>query len=88
MEQKLNWNAITPYLEQVGERWNIFTKRDIDEAQQQQITDWLAANCPDFCPDEEEEQDAADAVNCFNCRYRRWLPQGFCCRKCFPIKQK
>jgi hypothetical protein len=40
----------------------------------------LAATCPAFHPDVEEEQIADEAQSCYNCRYRRWTRASFTCR--------
>ena len=40
----------------------------------------VAAACPSFSADEEDEcYIEGDAPNCFNCRGRRWVPDGFTC---------
>ena len=40
-----------------------------------------AAECGDFRRDCEEECFAAAERSCYNCRCRRWLPDGFECMK-------
>jgi hypothetical protein len=40
----------------------------------------LAAACPSFRADVEEEQTADEARSCYNCRYRRWTRASFTCR--------
>jgi hypothetical protein len=39
----------------------------------------IAATCPAFHPDVEEEQVADEARSCYNCRYRRWSGTSFTC---------
>ncbi|WP_246559399.1 hypothetical protein [Citrifermentans pelophilum] len=39
----------------------------------------LAATCPGFSFDVEEELVADDARSCYNCRYRRWTRLSFTC---------
>jgi len=41
----------------------------------------VAAQCPHFQPDEEEEQVADENCSCYNCRYRRWTQESFLCLK-------
>ncbi len=41
----------------------------------------IARGCDRFAPDDEDEQTDAEPVSCYNCRYRRWLTDGFECRK-------
>ena len=40
----------------------------------------MAAGCPTFTPDVEEEWVADASRSCFNCRYRRWTADSFVCR--------
>ena len=40
----------------------------------------VAGECPSFSVDEDDEcYVESDAPNCFNCRGRRWVPDGFTC---------
>jgi len=39
----------------------------------------VAALCPTFRADVEEEQIADEALSCYNCRYRRWSTVSFTC---------
>jgi hypothetical protein len=39
----------------------------------------LAERCGAYRRDDEDEDPLDGAVNCFGCRYRRWLPDGFSC---------
>lgn len=39
----------------------------------------LAAACASYRRDDEDEDYLAGARNCFGCRYRRWVPDGFTC---------
>jgi hypothetical protein len=41
----------------------------------------IAASCPSFHPDEEDEQVADEPRSCFNCRYRRWTAASYTCCK-------
>jgi hypothetical protein len=41
----------------------------------------IAAKCPAYSIDDEDEVCCEDATTCFNCRYRRWLADGFECVK-------
>ena len=48
------------------------------------LEDWdgaagMAAACSAFHPDVEEEQIADEAISCYNCRSRRWAPDGILC---------
>ncbi len=43
----------------------------------------VAARCPSFRADVEEEQIADEARSCYNCRYRRWSTVSFTC--CAPV---
>lgn len=42
---------------------------------------FLAATCPGFSFDVEEELVADDARSCYNCRYRRWTRVSFTCMR-------
>ncbi|WP_423801899.1 hypothetical protein [Neobacillus sp. SAB-20_R2A] len=44
----------------------------------------VAKNCPDFRLDVEDEIVYENVTTCYNCRYRRWNPEGFTCYKQFP----
>ncbi|MCM3763676.1 hypothetical protein [Neobacillus niacini] len=44
----------------------------------------LASNCTAFQMDVEDEIVYEDETTCYNCRYRRWHPEGFTCYKQFP----
>ena len=41
----------------------------------------IAAGCDAYLPDDEEEWVVDSAVNCMNCRRRRWVAGGFQCMK-------
>lgn len=45
----------------------------------------LAAACPFYKDDVEEEICLEGLLTCYNCRYRRWAPAGFSCFKDFPV---
>ena len=40
----------------------------------------VASACSSHRRDDEDE-DPVGGVNCFGCRYRRWVPDGFSCMK-------
>jgi hypothetical protein len=44
----------------------------------------LALSCASYRIDEDDEDYLDGAQSCFNCRYRRWLAEGFSCAKDFP----
>jgi len=39
----------------------------------------IAAVCPAYRRDDEDEDPVDGARSCFGCRYRRWVPDGFTC---------
>jgi hypothetical protein len=39
----------------------------------------IARKCPAYSIDDEDEVCCEGAKTCFNCRYRRWLTDGFEC---------
>ena len=41
----------------------------------------LAAHCAAYSIDDDDEDYCDRARTCFNCRYRRWLADGFECAK-------
>ncbi|MCX5806015.1 MAG: hypothetical protein NT010_08110 [Proteobacteria bacterium] len=41
----------------------------------------IAAKCPAYSIDDDDEDYCDGARTCFNCRYRRWLADGFECMK-------
>jgi hypothetical protein len=41
----------------------------------------LAAACGSYRRDDEDEDPLDGAVNCFGCRFRRWVTDGFTCLK-------
>jgi hypothetical protein len=43
----------------------------------------IAAKCPAYSVDEDDEDYCEGERTCFNCRYRRWLADGFQCMKGF-----
>ena len=38
-----------------------------------------ALDCGHFAEDYDEECMAEETVTCYNCRYRRWTQDSFCC---------
>jgi hypothetical protein len=40
-----------------------------------------AKACPEFSPDDEDEQVSDDFRSCYNCLYRRWTVDSFICMK-------
>ncbi len=59
-------------------RGNLDSPDDLSDASR------IAAACPAYMIDEDDEDYLAGARSCFNCRYRRWLANGFSCLKGFP----
>jgi len=55
-----------------------------DDGEALQAASVLAERCPDFSFDVEDEVCIEGLTTCFNCRYRRWLENGFSCTKEFP----
>jgi hypothetical protein len=43
------------------------------------IAGLIADTCPDYSLDEDDEDYCDGTRTCFNCRYRRWLAEGFSC---------
>jgi hypothetical protein len=41
----------------------------------------IAAKCKEYSIDDDDEDYCEGARTCFNCRYRRWLSDGFECLK-------
>jgi len=41
----------------------------------------IAAKCAVYSMDEDDEDYCEGARTCFNCRYRRWLTDGFECAR-------
>jgi hypothetical protein len=41
----------------------------------------IAARCDAYSIDEDDEDYCEGVRTCFNCRYRRWLTDGFQCLK-------
>jgi hypothetical protein len=41
----------------------------------------IAAKCSAYSIDDADEIFAEGSTTCFNCRYRRWLADGFECMK-------
>lgn len=41
----------------------------------------IAAGCPTYGVDDDDEDYCEGERTCFNCRYRRWLTGGFECMK-------
>jgi hypothetical protein len=41
----------------------------------------IAQGCAGFSADEDDECYAPEEVSCFNCRARRWQPDGFTCMR-------
>jgi hypothetical protein len=44
----------------------------------------LALSCRVYRIDTDDEDFLDGVRSCFNCRYRRWLSNGFSCAKGFP----
>lgn len=56
----------------------------IDIPEDRQIAAKMATACAGYRIDEDDEDYLDGARSCFNCRYRRWLAEGFSCAKDFP----
>jgi hypothetical protein len=41
----------------------------------------IAGKCPAYSIDEDDEDYCEGTRTCFNCRFRRWLTDGFGCVK-------
>lgn len=41
----------------------------------------IGAECPHYSIDDDDEDYCEGERSCFNCRYRRWLADGFQCMK-------
>lgn len=41
----------------------------------------IAASCPGFSRDEDDECCFESGRSCFDCRGRRWVPGGFTCMR-------
>jgi hypothetical protein len=54
---------------------SVDSDRDVEKAAR------LAADCGSYRRDDEDEDPLDGTPNCFGCRYRRWLPDGFACMK-------
>jgi len=39
----------------------------------------VAARCPSFRADDDDEQCTEEELSCYNCRYRRWTADSFAC---------
>jgi hypothetical protein len=39
----------------------------------------IAKQCPTFVADDEDEWVSDEECSCYNCRYRRWTEDSFCC---------
>ena len=48
---------------------SVDSDRDVEDAA------LLASACAAFRPDDEDEDPLGGAVNCFGCRFRRWVPE-------------
>ncbi len=54
---------------------SVDSDRDVEDAAR------LATACGSYRRDDEDEDPLGGVPNCFGCRYRRWLPDGFACVK-------
>jgi hypothetical protein len=64
-------------LPQAGVRFvgSVDSDRDVERAA------LVASACAAYRPDDEDEDPTGGAVNCFGCRLRRWVPDGFACTR-------
>ncbi len=51
-------------------------------------TEALAGCCLAYTPDDDDEMCIEGTITCFNCRYRRWLRDGFSCARDFPTARE
>ena len=56
-------------------------KRFLHGTQAEALAAAEAERCAAFVRDCEEECFSAAERSCYNCRWRRWLPEGFQCMK-------
>lgn len=54
---------------------SVGSDRDVEDAA------LFASSCVSFRLDDDDEDPTGGAVNCFGCRFRRWVPGGFTCMK-------
>lgn len=45
------------------------------------VASTIAETCPAYSIDEDDEDYCNGVRTCFNCRYRRWLADGFSCAR-------
>lgn len=55
----------------------------IEDTEAELAASECAAKCPAYSIDDDDEDYCEGARTCFNCRYRRWLADGFECMKGF-----
>lgn len=53
----------------------------IDNLEDYNAASRIAAKCPTYSVDDDDEDYCEGERTCFNCRYRRWLAGGFQCMK-------
>lgn len=46
-----------------------------------QLAEEISKKCKYFKLDDEDELVSDEEISCFNCRYRRWSPASFTCKK-------
>ena len=54
---------------------SVGSDRDVEDAA------LLASTCLSYRQDDDDEDLTGGAVNCFGCRFRRWVSGGFTCMK-------
>lgn len=57
---------------------------DAEQADVLETTVSMAKSCREFQMDVEDEVIYENLKTCYNCRFRRWIPNGFSCFKDFP----
>lgn len=54
---------------------------DLEVTEDLLAAELLAGKCPAYAMDDDDEDYCDGARTCFNCRYRRWLADGFECAR-------
>ena len=69
-------------MKQIVEYGNNFRFRgSLESADDLLAASEIAGECPVYSIDEDDEDYCEGKMTCFNCRYRRWLADGFQCVK-------
>lgn len=64
-----------------GNGGSLTFRGDLENADDSLAAAKIAAKCPAYVIDEDDEDYCEGAMTCFNCRYRRWLADGFACTR-------